>query len=246
MKRLFDESEPVVTPDQLVRTLTRKNPDELRLPRRALVTVHREDARFLRKELEWTQLNAWAPMRRVYLLNGRETVITRSWFGGPNVAATVEELSAFGVREFCLWGYMGGISPDVSIGDVIVASGAVREEGVSHHYLESDTEIVYSDWAREWESQKGNFRSGVVWSCDALYRETREKVKAYRSRSVLGVEMEVASFYAVCAAKGLKAVAFLVTSDLLFDDTWKPGFFNPAFKKGARKLGEFLKEHAIV
>ena len=246
MKRLFDGSEPVVTPDQLIRTLTRRKPDELRLPGRAIITVHREDARFLRKGLEWTQLNAWAPMRRVYLLNDRETVITRSWFGGPNVAATVEELSAFGVREFCLWGYMGGISPAVSIGDVIVASGAVREEGVSYHYLESDTDVVYSDWAPEWESRTGDFTSGIVWSCDALYRETREKVKAYRSRSVLGVEMEVASFYAVCAAKGLKAVAFLVVSDLLFDDSWKPGFFNPACKKGARRLGDFLKQNLII
>jgi uridine phosphorylase len=243
---LFDGSEPVVTAGQLVATLTRKKTDELRLPGRAIITVHRGDTRFLRKGVEWTQLNAWAPMRRIYLFNNKETVITRSWFGGPNIAATVEELSAFGVQEFCLWGYMGGISPDVSIGDVIVASGAVREEGVSHHYLDSDTEIVYSNWVREWESRTAEFASGIVWSCDALYRETREKIKAYRSRSVLGVEMEVASFYAVCAAKGLKAVAFLVVSDLLLDDAWKPGFFNPAFKKGARRLGDFLKQNLII
>jgi uridine phosphorylase len=246
LKRLFDGSGPVVTPDQLIRTFTRKNPEELRLPRRAIITVHREDARFLRKGLDWTQLPAWAPLRRVYLLNGRETVITRSWFGGPNIAATVEEFSAFGVEEFCLWGYMGGISPTVSLGDVIVATGAVREEGVSHHYLDSDTDLVYSGWARDWEPMAGDFKSGVVWSCDALYRETRDKVNAFRSRGVLGVEMEVASFYAVCAAKGLKAVAILVVSDLLFDDAWKPGFFNPAFRKGARRLGVFLKEHAII
>lgn len=141
---------------------------------------------------------------------------------------------------------MGAISPAISLGDVVVATAAVREEGVSHHYMDSEADVVYSDWAPEWASGAGGFNSGVVWTCDALYRETQDKIKAYRSRGVLGVEMEVASFYAVCAAKGLKAVALLVVSDLLFDDTWKPGFFNPAFKKGARRLGEFLKEHAIV
>jgi len=64
---------------------------------------------------------------------------------------------------------------------------------------------------------------------------------------VLGVEMEVASFYAVCRAKGLRAAAFLVVSDLFRKDgTWIPGFFMPEFSKGAKQLGLFLREQAII
>jgi hypothetical protein len=59
--------------------------------------------------------------------------------------------------------------------------------------------------------------------------------------------MEVASFYAVCRAKGLCGVAFLVVSDLFREDgTWVPGFFTPEFAKGARRLSAFLQEHAVV
>jgi purine-nucleoside phosphorylase len=109
--------------------------------------------------------------------------------------------------------------------------------------------VVYSEWAQEWGLYLncGEFETGIVWSCDAIYRETRQKLDACRRRGVLGGEMEVASFYAVCRAKGVRGVAFLVVSDLFRDDgTWVPGFSTPEFMRGAQRLGAFLQEHAIV
>ncbi len=207
------------------------------------------DVRILQKQLSAKLLNSWAPFRRIYGIGEKETVLTRSWYGGPNIASLVEELSAFGVREFCLWGYLGGVSPGISVGDVVIASGAVREEGLSYHYLDDREDTVSSDWAREWSLHPGcrEFATGVVWSCDALYRETRRKLDARRRSGVLGVEMEVASLYAVCRAKGLLSVAFLVVSDLFRDDgTWVPGFSAPEFARGARRLAAFLQEQMIV
>ena len=153
-----------------------------------------------------------------------------------------------GFSEFCLWGYLGGISPGLSIGDIVIASGAIREEGVSYHYLNDQEDTVYSEWAPDWSSDAtcNEFTTGIVWSCDAIYRETRQKLDVCEQKGVLGVEMEVASFYAVCRAKQLRGVAFLVISDLFRDGTWVPGFFSPEFTRGAQKLGTFLREHAIV
>jgi len=249
MKRFFDPSVSLLTPKDLVCALSEKKPEELVLPKRAIVSVSGSDIRFLRRHPGAKLLASWAPFRRIYEVEERETILTKSWYGGPNIASLVEELSAFGVREFCLWGYLGGISSTLSIGDVIIASGAIREEGTSHHYLDSEEDTVYSEWAHEWSALPGckEFTTGIVWSCDAIYRETREKLERYRRAGALGVEMEVASFYAVCRAKGLRGVAFLVVSDLFRDDgTWVPGFFTPEFSKGARRLGSFLQEHAIV
>ncbi len=236
-------------PADLVCTFTGKKPEELALPKRAVVAVSGSDIRFLRKNPGAKLLAGWSPFRRIYRLGEKETVLTKSGYGGPNIASLVEELSAFGVREFCLWGYLGAISLDLSIGDVIIASGAVREEGVSHHYLDDQEDAVFSAWAHEWSSLQSckEFTVGIVWSCDAIYRETRQKLDKYRRAGVLGVEMEVASFYAVCHAKGLRGVAFLVVSDLFRDDgTWMPGFFTPEFSKGAKLLGSFLREHVIL
>ena len=218
------------------------------LPRRTIITVSSEDTRFLRTQSASVLLEAWAPFRRVYRFEGRETIFTRTWYGGPNIASLVEELSAFGVREFCLWGYMGGIAPGLAVGDTVLASGALREEGVSYHYLDTEQEVIYSEWARNWGARAAAtpFIQGTVWSCDALYRETVQKLLACERRGILGVEMEVASLYAVCQAKGLDAAAFLVVSDLLNEGTWRPGFSTPEFAKGAKQLGLFLLEHAIV
>ena len=91
------------------------------------------------------------------------------------------------------------------------------------------------------------FRAGAVWSCDAIYRETREKLEEYRRAGLLGVEMEVASFYAVCQAKELCGAAFLAVSDVFRKDgTWVPGFAMPEFITGAKRLAAFLHDHAIV
>jgi uridine phosphorylase len=249
LRQFFDSSPPLLQPADLVRTFTGKKAEELALPKRAIIAVNSADIRFLRRDPGARLLDAWTPFRRIYGLDGKETVVTRSWYGGPNIASLVEELSAFGVRECCLWGYLGGISPDISVGDIVIASGAVREEGVSYHYIDDREDTVSSEWAQEWSLHPHckEFEPGIVWSCDAIYRETRQKLDAYRRRGVLGVEMEVASFYAVCRAKGLRGVAFLVVSDRFRDDgTWIPGFSTPEFSKGAKRLGAFLQEHVIV
>ncbi len=227
MRRFFDPSSPLLNPADLICAFTGKKPDELTLPRRAIITVNDNDVRALEKRLIAKPVKAWAPFRRIYRIEGKETIVTRSWYGGPNIAALVEELSAFGVREFCLWGYMGGINPDLVVGDIVVATGALRDEGTSHHYLDDREEVIHSAWANEWSLRPGcaQFRAGAVWSCDAIYRETREKLEEYRRAGLLGVEMEVASFYAVCQAKELCGAAFLAVSDVFRKDgTWVPGF----------------------
>ncbi len=249
MRQFFDSSPPLLLPADLVRTFTGKKAEDLALPKRAIIVVSSTDLRSLRQNLSAGLLDTWAPFRRIYRLGEKEMILTRSWYGGPNIASLIEELSAFGVREFCLWGYLGGISPGISVGDIVIATGALRDEGVSYHYIDDGEDTVYSEWAQEWSLHPNckEFGTGIVWSCDAIYRETRQKLDTCRRKGVLGVEMEVASFYAVCQAKGLKGVAFLVVSDLFKDDgTWVPGFFTPEFSTGAKRLGAFLQEHAIV
>jgi len=248
MRRFFDPSSPLLLPADLVCTFTGRRPDELALPKRAIVAVKSADIRLLRRNLSAKLLDAWAPFRHIYQCDGKETLLVKSLYGGPNIAALVEELSAFGVGEFCFWGYVGAISPGLSIGDIVIASGALREEGVSHHYLDDQADTVDSEWARDWSLHSASkpFTSGIVWSCDALYRETSRKIDACRRAGVLGVEMEVASFYAVCRAKGLRGAAFLVVSDLFGERKWTPGFSMPEFKRGAYRLCAFLQEHAIV
>jgi uridine phosphorylase len=248
MRSFFDPSAPVLTPAELVLAFTGATPEALLLPRRAVIVFTPADLSRLVRETGAEPVPVWLPFRRLYRPRGRQTVLARSPIGGPAVAALVEELAAFRVREFCLWGYCGGISADVSIGDAILATAAFREEGVSSHYLESEDELVGSEWAAQWElpSEKARILTGAVWTSDALYRETADKVAAYAERGVLGVEMEVASLYAVCKHKGLKAVAFLVVSDVVRPNGWQSGFKSVQLQKGVARLSAYIRKYVIA
>lgn len=247
MKRFFDSSLPLLKPVDLVSAFTGKTAEELALPERAIIVFNSGDAKRVLNRKKHRLIDAWLNFRWLYRIEESNTIITRSYFGGPNVAALVEELAAFGVKEFVIWGYAGGIDSRLRIGDVIAARGALREDGVSSHYIDGEDDFVYSDWFEEWElhTKERDFREGIIWSCDAIYRETREKIRRYREAGISAVEMEVASFYAVCTFKGVKGIALLIVSDLLDDEGWTGGFHTKQFRDGVRKLSKFVLEEVI-
>lgn len=253
MRKLFDHSQPLLKPVDLVRTFTKRTTEELALPGRAIIVFSIGDLKRILAGRSHKLIDAWARFRRLYVIEGTNTIIVNSSFGGPNIAAVVEELSSFGVREFIIWGYCGGIGKTVNLGDIIVAEGALREDGVSHHYIRSTygrdaDSFIYTDWLDEWEglAEDRGFYKGLIWSCDAIYRETEDKIIKYRKMGISAVEMEVASFYAVCKYREVKGIAFLVVSDLLNDIGWTPGFHTTHFDQGAKKLLEFIMEQVVI
>lgn len=248
MRSLFDPSKPVLKAPDIVQAITGKKSVELQLPRRAIITFSFGDVKSLLGNKHQKPIPAWTPFRNLFMIDNSETIATRCYFGGPNIAALVEELSAFGVREFILWGYCGGIADDVTIGDLLIVEGALREDGVSYHYLNNTDDLVFTGWFQVWHEKAVAFgiRPAIVWSCDALYRETKSKLSSFRKMGIHGVEMETASFYAVCKAKKLKAIAFLVVSDRFHQNRWQPGFFEESFREGGRRMNNFLLNEAVV
>jgi len=247
LKNFFDPSRALLTPSDIVMGFTGKNMKELSLPARAIIVFNTGDLKKIASKKETIINEAWQPFRSLYHITGSNTVMTQCSIGGPGVAALVEELAAFGVSECALWGYCGAISDGIDIGDVIIAKSALREEGVSHHYTEKDDDFIESNWFEKWVQVKDayNFHDGAIWSTDAIYRETGNKVSRFREKGVLGVEMETASFYAVCRYIDIKGIAFLVVSDAFRGDTWKSGFHTKPFKEGIKRLTKFVLEMVI-
>jgi uridine phosphorylase len=243
----FDPSPPLLKPSHIVLALTGKDREELLLPERAIIAFNTSDVKRIATKTGALTVNAWSGFRLLYRPPGRDTVVARSYFGGPNVAALVEELSSFGVKEFVLSGYCGGLDAHPGVGSIILAEGALREDGVSYHYLGDKSLLVKSDWFDFWKeaSLKEGFHTGRIWSIDAIYRETADKVARFREMGVLGVEMEVASFYAVCKYKGVKGIAFLVVSDLLAGGVWQGGFRSAPLRDGAKRLAGFMVEKVV-
>ncbi len=247
VKSFFDPSRAILDARSLVGTFTGKTASELALPERAIITFSNGDIRRLIERKVAPAVSAWQPFRAIYSLSA-STIVSKSLFGGPNIAQLVEEFSSFGTREFILWGYCGDISGVGRIGDLYIAGRALREDGISYHYLESDEEFASSDWVKEWfeSAEREGFQNVDVWSTDAIYRETGQKITDYARRGIAAVEMETASLYAVCQSKGLKAASFMVVSDLLGKGTWQAGFHTRLFKEGVNRMARFLTEHAIL
>src|SRR4051794_19982107 len=75
-----------------------------------------------------------APMWRGTLGTTPVTVVKLP-IGAPAATITVELLIAFGARAVVMAGKAGSPTPAAPIGSIIVPTGALREEGVSYHYL---------------------------------------------------------------------------------------------------------------
>jgi uridine phosphorylase len=247
LRKFYDPSPPLLTPRGLVSALTGSKPEDLLLPDRAIITFNLKDLKDVVSKAGGGLVEGWLPFKQIHRIAGRNTVIVKSEIGGPHIAALIEELSAFGVKEFIIWGYCGAIDRNLRIGDIIVSSGALREDGVSYHYSTDDEDFIHTDWLGEWRepAKKHGFAEGVIWSCDAIYRETQAKVARFREMGIKAVEMEVASVYSVCQFLGLKAIAFLVVSDLFTEDTWQGGFRTKNFKEGVRRLSRFILEQGV-
>lgn len=237
----------LLAPADIVTAFTGKKVHELALPSRAIIVFSSSDIQRITDKSEAIINKAWLPFRTLHHIQGNSTIITRCTFGGPNVAALVEELSSFGVKEFILWGYCGAIHKNVKIGDIIVAKQALREDGASYHYLEDEQDFVESNWFEEWAFARDySLLEGPIWSCDAIYRETEDKISRYEKRGILGVEMEIASFYAVCRYKQVKGIAFVIVSDTFLNGVWKSGFHTKPFKEGIKRMTSFMLDRVIA
>src|SRR5438552_18188858 len=64
--------------------------------------------------------------------------------GGPSVAIGVEELSELGVHTFLRVGTCGAAQPEIKMGDLVIAIGAVRSEGTPDGYVPKEYPAIAS------------------------------------------------------------------------------------------------------
>lgn len=171
--------------------------------------------------------------------------VFQSYFGAPAAVALAETLIASGVKRLIIFGEAGAISPKIGLGEVFIPAFAIREEGTSYHYLPPDAPAKPSREVREkikellsWLGV--SFKEGGVWTTDAVFRETRDKVLKYSSQGVLAVEMECSALFSVAQYRGAEAAALLVITDELHEKEWKPAFDDPQVIENEKKISEIL------
>jgi len=157
---------------------------------------------------------------------GRELTICSTGIGSPSAAIAVEELAAVGVDTVLRVGTTGALQAGIEIGDMVVATGAAKDEGTTKRYEDatvpavSDYEVLSAlvDGA---EANDEDVHVGPIATDDAFYAETEEYVEEWESAGLLAVEMEAAALFTLARRKGMRAGAICTVDGNLVEGTQK-------------------------
>jgi uridine phosphorylase len=157
---------------------------------------------------------------------GRELTICSTGVGSPSAAIAAEELHAVGVETLVRVGTTGALQSGIEIGDMVVATGAAKDEGTTKRY-ESETvpavphHEVLSALVETARGRDERVHVGPIATDDAFYAETDEYVSAWEAAGLLAVEMEAAALFTLARRKGMRAGAICTVDGNLVEGTQK-------------------------
>jgi len=158
--------------------------------------------------------------------DGRDLTVCSTGIGSPSTAIAVEELAAVGVETFMRVGTTGALQADIEIGDMVVATGAAKDEGTTRRYEDVTVPAVadYGVLSALVEGARANdeeIHVGPIATDDAFYAETDAYVHEWEAAGLLAVEMEAAALFTLARRKGLRAGAICTVDGNLFEGTQK-------------------------
>ena len=137
----------------------------------------------------------------------------------------LEAAVAFGCSKFIACGGAGVLDKNVAHGHIVVPTAAVRDEGISYHYLPPGREVAANPEGiaaieKVLKARGCDYLLGKTWTTDAFYRETPAKVKLRRSEGCVTVEMEAAAFFAVAPFRNELFAQMLYGGDDVGSKEW--------------------------
>jgi uridine phosphorylase len=161
---------------------------------------------------------------RFFLVNstGGRVAVNCLSVGAPAAVAQLEIQAEVGVRRCVSIGTAGGFQAGQEPGDVVLLTGAVREEGTSYHYLPPYAPAVpdldlTTGFGAALDATGIAHTAGVTVTTDAPYRTTPEEIRLHRANGARAVEMEAAALFALGEVRGIP-VASAVVIDAVPDD----------------------------
>lgn len=150
----------------------------------------------------------------------------------PQGAIVGEMVCAAGGKHILRTGSCGALSEDIAIGDLIIVTGAVRGEGTTPYYVPAKFSTVADVRVTGALMQAAEIMGvkchlGLVWTTDALLKETRDRVEEMRRITVKAVDMVSSSVLTVAQLYEVAAGAILAVSDNLV--TGELGFMSPRY-----------------
>ena len=157
---------------------------------------------------------------------GRDLTVCSTGIGCPSATIAAEELHTVGVETLIRVGTTGALQHGIEIGDMVVATGAAKDEGTTNRY-ESETLPAVPDYdvlsslVDSTEANDEDVHVGPIATDDAFYAETDEYVENWEAGGILAVEMEAAALFTLARRKGMRAGAICTVDGNLVEGTQK-------------------------
>ncbi|MFP8952584.1 nucleoside phosphorylase [Natrialbaceae archaeon A-arb3/5] len=156
---------------------------------------------------------------------GTPLSVTSTGIGSPSAAIAVEELARAGCETFIRVGSCGAIQPEMTVGDLVITTGAVRQEGTSDEYVRedypavADHEVVSALIAAA-DRLDYDYHTGLTMSADSFYAGqgrpgydgfeaagSADLVEQLVDANVKNIEMEASVICTLANVYGLRAGA---------------------------------------
>jgi uridine phosphorylase len=157
--------------------------------------------------------------------DGTPISVTSTGIGSPSAAIAVEELARIGADTFIRVGSCGAIQPEMDVGDLVITTGGVRQEGTSDEYVRedypavADYEVVGALVAAA-ERLEYDYHTGITMSADSFYAGQgrpgfegflteggEELVSHLKDANVKNIEMEASAILTIANVYDLRAGA---------------------------------------
>lgn len=145
--------------------------------------------------------------------------------GAAGAGGQLEEIYALGIEKVVVYGSCGVLDKNIEDCAIIIPNAAVRDEGLSYHYMPASDEIEVNkkyipEFAAILDEVGIEYRIGKTWTTDAIYRETRAKMERRKEMGCICVEMECSAMAAVAQFREKELFQFLYAADNLDGEKW--------------------------
>lgn len=213
----FDDGPAIINPNEL---------SDMILPERLIITFFKEAIRQLLEENEIEEFYRITGENElvVYKFVKYDVCIIHGIVGGPACGGFYDELVGLGVKQTIFCGGGGSLRKDLTVGKIVVVDSAIRDDGMSYHYQPANRVIISDNYKNEiidyFEDNNIEYLVGRVWTTDAFFRETINKIALRKSEGALLVEMEQASLIAISKFRGVKYAAMIYSGDDVSGTVW--------------------------
>lgn len=167
-----------------------------------------------------TDIHCYNEVRGMYGFNGtykgERIAVQGTGMGAPSISLYAHELfTEYEVERAIRVGTCGAISPNIKLGDLIIAMTASTDSGINRRRtngLDFAPCADYSMLRAAADACKAPVHIGGVASMDLFYDDS-DAMDRLKEHGVLAVEMETSALYSLAARHGRQALSILTVSD---------------------------------